>query len=34
LWHFLPRVRNDFPVETKVDIPVVFSPPKPAASAS
>ena len=34
LWHFLPRVRNDYPVETKVDIPVVFSPPKPAASAS
>lgn len=34
LWHFLPRVRNDYPVETKVDIPVVFSPPKPAAAPS
>jgi TonB family protein len=29
-WYFLPRVKNDYPVETKADIPIVFSPPQPA----
>jgi TonB family protein len=33
-WRFLPRVRDDYPVETKVDIPIVFSPPAPAAASS
>jgi TonB family protein len=30
LWRFLPRVKNDYPLETKADIPVVFSPPTPS----
>lgn len=33
-WRFLPRVRDGHPVETKVDVPFVFSPPKPAPGGS
>ena len=34
MWRFLPRVRNDYPVEAKVDIPIVFAPPLPASGNS
>ena len=30
LWRFLPRVRNGYPVEAMVDVPVVFAPPGPS----
>jgi TonB family protein len=30
LWRFLPRVKGDYPVETKADVPVVFSQAKPS----
>jgi TonB family protein len=33
-WRFLPRVKNDYPVETKVDVPIVFAQPNPAANHS
>jgi len=33
-WRFLPRVRDGHPVEAKVDVPFVFSPPKPASAGS
>jgi TonB family protein len=29
-WRFLPRVKDGHPVETKVDVPFIFSPPKPS----
>jgi TonB family protein len=31
IWRFLPKVKDDYPVETKVDIPIVFARPNPAA---
>jgi TonB family protein len=31
IWRFLPKVKDDFPVETKVDIPIVFGRPNPVA---
>jgi TonB family protein len=33
-WRFLPRVKDDYPVETKADVPVFFSQPKPPADNS
>ena len=34
IWRFLPRVKDDYPVETKVDVPIVFAQPNPAANNS
>jgi len=34
LWRFLPRVRNGYPVETVADVPVIFTPPEPAAGGT
>jgi protein TonB len=31
VWRFLPKVKDDSPMETKVDVPVVFARPNPAA---
>jgi TonB family protein len=31
IWRFLPRVKEDYPMETKVDIPIVFAQPSPPA---
>jgi TonB family protein len=33
-WRFLPRVKDDYPVEIKVDVPIVFAQPIPAAGSS
>jgi TonB family protein len=30
LWRFLPRVKDDYPPETRADVPVVFSQPNPS----
>jgi TonB family protein len=34
LWRFLPMVKNGYPVETKADVPVVFTPPGPQADTT
>lgn len=34
LWRFLPRVKDDYPVETKADIPIVFAQPDLEAGKS
>jgi TonB family protein len=34
IWRFLPKVKDDYPMETKVDIPVVFARPTPVADNS
>jgi TonB family protein len=34
IWRFLPKVKDDNPVETKVDIPIVFARPKPVADGT
>jgi TonB family protein len=33
-WRFLPRVKDDYPVETKADLPIVFAPPNPSNDRS
>jgi TonB family protein len=34
VWRFLPKVKDDYPMETKVDVPIVFAQPNPAADSS
>jgi TonB family protein len=33
IWRFLPKVKDDYPVETKVEIPIVFSRPNPVVES-
>ena len=33
-WRFLPRVKDDYPVETRADLPIVFSPKNPSSEGS
>jgi TonB family protein len=32
-WRFLPKVKDDYPLETKVDVPIVFARPNPTADS-
>ncbi len=32
LWRFIPKVKDGYPVETKVDVPIVFTQPNPVAN--
>lgn len=32
LWRFLPMVKDDYPAEVRVDVPIVFAQPSPVAS--
>lgn len=34
LWRFLPRVKDDRPVESRADVPILFDPPNPVADKS